>query len=918
MNKNLLSLFTVVCMMVVLTAKAQSTFNLETGSGNGNSSNYSWNGTVLTVNDGADITITGTVNNGRRIDVAANATVTVTINNLNIDGLYMVSAFLLHGGANVTLLLSGTNNLNSSSRSAGIEAPGGTTLTIDSKLASGSTDGSLTAIGNSAAGIGGGFLSPSGDITIMGGTITANSFNGGAGIGGGLGAAGGNITIIGGIVTANGGNYGARGGAGIGGGGASGSGGNIIIINANVTANGGSGGADIGGGGSGGETGNQLVLIGTNETTIIGNVTLTQDITLPAGKTVNIPTGTSLTVNNGVTLTNNGTINITGSDELINNGTITNINNGTIINNVIYCGNSRGNSSNLSTSENALIECNGNYTFTSTGTISSIKVANGLSNVNITLNNVTLNSATAPLAIGENSTVTLTSTGTNNLTCTYSGGEHGIWAGIDVGNGASLTMQGEGTINVQGGSVNAGIGNHETGSVTINSGTVNAIAGENCAGIGSRFSTGQEVTMSITINGGTVTAKGRYRGSGNKAASIGRSRYGTFNGTVTINGGTVILDNDDANTDDIGVDAGGTLIIKGGTIKPKNPSSPKVTKQATNGTSNVYLSRLTLQELTGVTAITAGSINGTTCATGTPTGGAYGIKDVKTNASGVVYFWLPAASTAEELKLTTVSEYKNTFVRNASNNTTATLYLPPAISTTSLPDAKVDVAYNQSLTIGFPTPLTATWSVSAGSLPAGLSINTTNGVISGTPTTAGNATFTIQAVTNAGTATKELTINVQKGTPIITWTAAEPTITYGDAAPALTATATGTGVTLSYSSSDDEVATVSGDGSNLTIIGAGTATITASTAENANYNAATVYKTLTVAKKELTVVNLAFGEKTYDGTDFATPSVTPALDGIINSDDVTLNADDVSFAFDDKNVGTTNITRVVTYTLGGA
>ncbi|KAA6351962.1 hypothetical protein EZS27_000759 [termite gut metagenome] len=324
-----------------------------------------------------------------------------------------------------------------------------------------------------------------------------------------------------------------------------------------------------------------------------------------------------------------------------------------------------------------VLTINSGANITISGTVSNgsrIEVAmNAI--VSITLNNVTITSGTAPLAIGENSTVTLTSIGTNNLTCTYSGGGHGVYAGIDVGNGASLTMQGEGTINVQGGAVNAGIGNHETGSVTINSGTVNAIAGANCAGIGSRFSTGQEVTMSITINGGTVTATGRHRDDNSAfAASIGRSRYGIFKGTVTINGGTVILDSDNNDTDDIGVDAGGTLIIKGGTIKAKNPSSPKFTKQATNGTSNVYLSRLTLQDVTGVTATTAGSINGTPCATGAPSGSAYGIKDVKTDNEGKVYFWLPEAGSKQEVKLTaSLEEYSASFTRAANNNTAATL-----------------------------------------------------------------------------------------------------------------------------------------------------------------------------------------------------------------------------------------------------
>ena len=68
----------------------------------------------------------------------------------------------------------------------------------------------------------------------------------------------------------------------------------------------------------------------------------------------------------------------------------------------------------------------------------------------------------------------------------------------------------------------------------------------------------------------------------------------------------------------------------------------------------------------------------------------------------------------------------------------------------------------------YTVPMTAnladakTWSIVAGSLPPGLAIGTSNGVISGTPTAAGSYTFTVRAEINASRSdTKTLTIAVR-------------------------------------------------------------------------------------------------------------------------------------------------------------
>jgi len=87
---------------------------------------------------------------------------------------------------------------------------------------------------------------------------------------------------------------------------------------------------------------------------------------------------------------------------------------------------------------------------------------------------------------------------------------------------------------------------------------------------------------------------------------------------------------------------------------------------------------------------------------------------------------------------------------------------PLSITTASLPDAHKGQAYSQTLTAtGGVTPYT--WSVMAGSLPAGLSLAGSTGVISGTPTVSGTSNFTTKVTdSQATTASKALSLVVQR------------------------------------------------------------------------------------------------------------------------------------------------------------
>jgi hypothetical protein len=88
-----------------------------------------------------------------------------------------------------------------------------------------------------------------------------------------------------------------------------------------------------------------------------------------------------------------------------------------------------------------------------------------------------------------------------------------------------------------------------------------------------------------------------------------------------------------------------------------------------------------------------------------------------------------------------------------------------AISTSSLPGGTVGGAYSVTLQAsGGTAPYT--WSITAGALPAGLNLAAASGVISGTPTAAGNPSFTVQVKDFANkTAQKSLSISIAAAGP---------------------------------------------------------------------------------------------------------------------------------------------------------
>ena len=95
-----------------------------------------------------------------------------------------------------------------------------------------------------------------------------------------------------------------------------------------------------------------------------------------------------------------------------------------------------------------------------------------------------------------------------------------------------------------------------------------------------------------------------------------------------------------------------------------------------------------------------------------------------------------------------------------NDDPTGPAYATLVVTTTSLPNAAPTVAYSDTLTATGGDG-SYTWSVTIGSLPTGLSLTNSTGLISGTPSAVGSQTFTVEVTSGDGqTATWQLTITV--------------------------------------------------------------------------------------------------------------------------------------------------------------
>jgi len=244
----------------------------------------------------------------------------------------------------------------------------------------------------------------------------------------------------------------------------------------------------------------------------------------------------------------------------------------------------------------------------------------------------------------------------------------------------------------------------------------------------------------------------------------------------------------------------------------------------------------------------------------------YGVTARKTDDGNVeVYATSPANiykmvdTTAYDATLTGSGITLTSIATAATNTAFRGIAFAPALKVPAITNTTLTLSgdLNVALANYTITANNAPQSYNATGLPAGVTINTQTGVISGTPLNAGTFNVTISATNAAGTDSRTLVITIAKGNQLITFNALDPK-EVTDADFVLNATSATSAINpITYTSSNPAVATVTGNVVHIT--GVGSTTITASQAGNNDYNAApSVAQTQVVTSAALANQNIVF------------------------------------------------------------
>ena len=170
-------------------------------------------------------------------------------------------------------------------------------------------------------------------------------------------------------------------------------------------------------------------------------------------------------------------------------------------------------------------------------------------------------------------------------------------------------------------------------------------------------------------------------------------------------------------------------------------------------------------------------------------GNACGMLSASASPSGTAITYTAPAIVAANLTVTLTATSVSDTTKTATLSITVTP--SPSVTTTSLANGTVGTAYSVTLQEGGGVA-PFTWSITGGTLPAGLSLNASTGAITGNPTTAGTFNITVKVADSGSpqlSSTKQLSIII--AAPVLTVTTAS--LPAGDVSLAYSSTLTFSG-----------------------------------------------------------------------------------------------------------------------------
>jgi hypothetical protein len=290
---------------------------------------------------------------------------------------------------------------------------------------------------------------------------------------------------------------------------------------------------------------------------------------------------------------------------------------------------------------------------------------------------------------------------------------------------------------------------------------------------------GSAYSQTLSASGGTAPYTFTVS-AGALPAGLTLSTGGVLSGTSTASGSF--------NFTVTAIDSGGTP-ISGNRAYTLTVASPTVTLPATTlaGGTTGQAYTAAINPATGGTAPYTYALSAGTLPAGVTVNSATGALSGTPTMAGTFAFTLTATDSTAGTAGVASQSYSLSIA-------SATLSITPS----TLPDGVIGTAYNQTVAgSGGASPYS--YAVSSGTLPAGLTLNTATGVISGTPTTAGNANFTLTA-TDADNATGSAayTLVVTSQAVTLTVSPASGALTPGTVGTAYSGSVSATGGTAPY------------------------------------------------------------------------------------------------------------------------